>query len=66
MNIYDELGKTLGKTIVGNTAQKGRGVFAQKPLLKGELIEISPVIVIPPQEAEFIYQTILDKYYFNW
>ncbi|MDB9512992.1 SET domain-containing protein [Kamptonema animale CS-326] len=66
MNIYQELGKTLGKTIVGKTERKGRGVFAQNPLLKGELIEISPVVVIPPEEADFIYQTILDKYYFNW
>lgn len=61
MNIYHELGKTLGKTIVRKTERKGRGVFAQNSLLKGELIEISPVVVIPPEEADFIYQTILDK-----
>lgn len=56
----------LSKTIVGNTALKGRGVFAQKSLVKGELIERSPVIVIPAEQREFLDKTALELYYFAW
>jgi SET domain-containing protein len=60
------MGKTMEKMIIGNTTQKGRGVFAQRPLLKGELLEIVPVIVIPEKERTFIDQTVLTNYYYEW
>ncbi|MBN3960919.1 SET domain-containing protein [Nostoc sp. NMS8] len=52
--------------IVANTNIKGRGVFAQKRFLKGELIERAPVLVIPSEEVKLLDQTILGNYYYDW
>ncbi|RCJ28587.1 SET domain-containing protein-lysine N-methyltransferase [Nostoc minutum NIES-26] len=52
--------------IVGNTNFKGRGVFAQKPFLKGELIERTPVVIIPAEQVKLIDQTVLGNYYYDW
>ncbi|MEH1782958.1 SET domain-containing protein [Nostoc sp.] len=52
--------------IVGNINIKGRGIFAQKRFLKGELIERAPVVVIPAEQVELLDQTILDNYYYDW
>ena len=52
--------------IVGNTNLKGRGVFAQKRFLKGEIIERVPVVVIPAEQVEFLDKTILGNYYYDW
>ncbi|MEH2330794.1 MAG: SET domain-containing protein [Nostoc sp.] len=52
--------------IVGNTNLKGRGVFAQKRFLKGELVERVPVVVIPVEQVEFLDKTILGNYYYDW
>ncbi|WP_298912313.1 SET domain-containing protein [uncultured Nostoc sp.] len=52
--------------IVGNTNLKGQGVFAQKRFLKGEMIERSPVVVIPAEQVELIDQTVLSNYYYDW
>jgi len=51
---------------VGNTNGKGRGVFAQKPFTKGEIIERPPVIAIPKEEVELIDKTVLFNYYYDW
>jgi SET domain-containing protein len=52
--------------IVGNINGKGRGVFAQKPFTKGEIIERAPAIVIPKEQVEFIDKTVLFDYYYCW
>ena len=52
--------------IVGYTNIKGLGVFAQKRFLKGEMIERSPVVVIPEEQVELIDQTVLSNYYYDW
>ncbi|MEH1942320.1 MAG: SET domain-containing protein [Nostoc sp.] len=52
--------------IVGNTNLKGRGVFAQKRFLKGEIVEKVPVVVIPAEQVEFLDKTILGNYYYDW
>ncbi|MDZ8189019.1 MAG: SET domain-containing protein [Nostoc sp. ChiSLP02] len=52
--------------IVADTKQKGRGVFATKRFLKGEVIERAPVIVIPAEEVKLIDRTILTNYYYDW
>ncbi|MEH2412995.1 SET domain-containing protein [Nostoc sp.] len=52
--------------IVGNTNLKGRGVFAQKRFLKGEIIERVPVVVIPAEQVKFLDKTILGNYYYDW
>jgi uncharacterized protein len=45
---------------------KGRGVFAQKNLKKGEVIETCPVIVLPAEEIDALELTQLYNYYFAW
>lgn len=52
--------------IVGNTNLKGRGVFAQKRFLKGEVVDKAPVVVIPAEQVKFLDQTVLANYYYNW
>ncbi|WP_334719733.1 SET domain-containing protein [Nostoc sp.] len=58
--------RLVGMLIVGNTNLKGRGVFAQKRFLKGELVERVPVVVIPAEQVEFLDKTILGNYYYDW
>lgn len=49
-----------------NTKKKGRGVFTSIAIQKGDMIEICPLIIIPPKEVEAIHQTVLHDYYFLW
>ncbi|MEH1859511.1 MAG: SET domain-containing protein [Nostoc sp.] len=58
--------RLVGMLIVGNTNLKGRGVFAQKRFLKGEIIERVPVVLIPAEQVEFLDKTILGNYYYDW
>lgn len=51
---------------VKNVPGKGRGVFAQKRFEKGEIIEVCPVIVLPPEEIDSLERTNLYNYYFAW
>ena len=46
--------------------KKGRGVFTAKSLSAGDLIEICPVVIIPPEQVQLIHKTILHDYYFLW
>lgn len=45
---------------------KGRGVFATEDINSGEIIEVTPVLVFSPREADFIMQTQLSDYVFMW
>lgn len=44
----------------------GRGVFTINEILKGSLIEICPMIVLPKEEVKIIHGTKLHDYYFTW
>jgi SET domain-containing protein len=55
-----------GKIRLGPTAKKGRGVFATAPIARGELIEASPVIVIPAEQWPHVEPTVLSLYIFNF
>lgn len=48
------------------TEKRGRGVFTSIAIEKGDMIEICPLIIIPPKEVEVIHQTVLHDYYFLW
>lgn len=52
--------------IVGDTKLKGRGIFAQKRFVKGEVIERASVVVIPAEQVKLIDQTVLTNYYYDW
>lgn len=45
---------------------KGRGVFTQRLVHQGELLEQSPVIVLPAKAWESIERTILFNYCYGW
>lgn len=49
---------------IGHIPGKGRGVFASKDFKKGELIECSPMIIIPPDQVTKMRDTILSEYLF--
>ncbi|MDQ0200198.1 SET domain-containing protein [Neobacillus ginsengisoli] len=44
----------------------GRGVFATHDIQKGELIHTAPVIIVPNEEFDYLYKTILSNYFFYW
>jgi len=45
---------------------KGRGVFSDSPIKKGEMIENSPVIKIPENQIELVEKTDISQYWINW
>ncbi len=44
---------------------KERGVFALKNIKKGEIIEVSPLLLLPMSDKEHIEKTKLRLYYFD-
>ena len=51
---------------MGVVEQHGRGIFATRRILKGELIERSPVIVLNEKQWPVAERTILSNYAFDW
>jgi len=52
---------------VSSTNNRGRGVFARRELVVGEVIEVCPVIVLGgADEQELLDRTRLFDYYFAW
>ena len=49
---------------ISETAERGRGVFVADDIEKGSLIEICPLILIPPKDIKAIDTTIIHDYYF--
>ena len=52
--------------IVKNTKKYGRGLYATRNFKKGEIIEISPVVVIEKSDTHTIEATALNLYVFEW
>ena len=44
---------------------KGRGVFAKSKVVRGEILEVSPVVLLPRRDAEAIQDTLLGHYVFQ-
>ena len=44
----------------------GRGVFSREAIAEGTLIEICPVVVLPPEQLPIVHDTKLHDYYFLW
>lgn len=51
---------------IAKTKSHGRGVYTAIDIKKGDLIEISPVIVLKEKELPIIHETTLHDYYFLW
>jgi len=46
--------------------ERGRGVFTMEDISAGEIIEISPVIVMQSADRQHIDKTVLHDYIFEW
>jgi len=51
---------------IASSSKGGRGVFTSEAIDEGSLIEICPIILLPPADLERIHQTQLHDYYFIW
>ncbi len=51
---------------IEDTAEKGRGVFTQEPILAETIIELAPVIVMPLADRVHLDKTLLHDYIFEW
>lgn len=52
--------------IVKDTGKYGRGIFTTDHIKKDELVEISPVIIIPKDEWKYVKKTTFFNYCFLW
>ena len=50
---------------IANSA-KGRGIFARRNFKRGDIIEVCPVLLVPPVDHKSLSQTVLDNYLFDW
>lgn len=51
---------------VRDAGAMGRGVFADQPIRKGQVIEVCPVIPLSKADAEKLATTVMDHYVFLW
>ncbi|MGE1198566.1 SET domain-containing protein [Priestia megaterium] len=51
---------------VKDTQKYGRGIYALRDIKKGELIEVSPIILSPQKDWEHLEKTVLSHYCFQW
>lgn len=51
---------------IGETNEKGRGVFTKEAIAVNTIVEISPVIVMSSEERKLLDQTLLHDYIFEW
>ena len=51
---------------IGETKQKGRGVFCLTDLEADRIIEVAPVIVMSDEDRKLLDQTLLHDYIFEW
>lgn len=51
---------------VAASPRGGRGVFTALPIEPDSLIEVCPIILLPPKDIELVHQTHLHDYYFLW
>ena len=51
---------------IGESGSRGRGIFATRLIGCGELIDSSPVVIVPREQLVHLDNTILGDYYFTW
>lgn len=51
---------------IKDTGKYGRGIFAAGPIKTGELIEVSPVILLRQTDWNLLKRTVLYDYCFSW
>ena len=51
---------------IGQTEHKGKGVFTSEAIASENIIEVSPVIVMPSTDRVHLDKTLLHDYIFEW
>ncbi|MFN7280731.1 MAG: SET domain-containing protein [bacterium] len=51
---------------IAPTPNMGRGVFTSEPISRGTIVELSPVIVMGPEDRQLLDRTPLHDYIFEW
>ena len=51
---------------IEKTIDKGKAVFTHEKIAAGTVIEIAPVIVMPPADRVHLDKTLLHDYIFEW
>ncbi|NCT93753.1 MAG: SET domain-containing protein [Chitinophagaceae bacterium] len=51
---------------IAPSEERGRGVFTTESLATDTVIEISPVLVLAPEDRARVEQTVLFNYIFEW
>ena len=51
---------------IRQTEQKGKGVFTSEAIASENIIEVSPVIVMPSTDRVHLDKTLLHDYIFEW
>lgn len=51
---------------IADTPNMGRGVFTSESIPKGTVVEVSPVIVMGPEDRLLLDRTPLHDYIFEW
>lgn len=51
---------------IGQTEHKGKGVFTSEAIASENIIEVSPVIVMPSTDRMHLDKTLLHDYIFEW
>ncbi|MCB0689547.1 MAG: SET domain-containing protein-lysine N-methyltransferase [Saprospiraceae bacterium] len=51
---------------VGTSPLGGRGVFSAHDVSEGDIVEICPLLFIPPEQLDKIDKTIFYDYYYAW
>ena len=59
-------GSQRGPLRVAHLGQRGRGVVAERRIKPGELVERSPVLVIPHADRAAVDRTVVFTYVFMW
>ena len=56
----------LPELYIGETENKGRGIFSKRDLEADLVIETSPVIVMSHEDRQYLDKTLLHDYIFEW
>ena len=51
---------------VAYSSIEGRGLFATRHLRPGTVVEVAPVLLVPPEQVDVVDETVLRWYVFDW
>ena len=57
---------STARTFVAESPLGGRGVFAAEAMAAGEVVEVAPVIVFPPEQRDLLEESALCDHCYAW